>query len=195
MNPRPFPHFMPLYPALVRPLFYENTKVLNLLEFSALKHIGLISYSLYLWHWPIISFLNRLQLEELNRAIFYVGLTYVSSICGYFLVERKFWNSNLNLLKVVFYFLILPVLILIGLMAVHTVKINSINSKLNYNDFSFFTSRASQKTVTCRHVHEQKLSDAFRNWCNRRHDDAHLQGAMIIGDSNAAHSPLSGRYT
>src|SRR5262249_4716222 len=64
----------------------------RLLSFKPLVWIGLISYSLYLWHWPVIVFdhigLFR-PLDNAERAIIFT-ISLVLSVASYFLVERPF---------------------------------------------------------------------------------------------------------
>ena len=44
----------------------KETKIYKILSFKPLVSIGLISYSLYLWHFPIISFTKYTFFQELN---------------------------------------------------------------------------------------------------------------------------------
>jgi peptidoglycan/LPS O-acetylase OafA/YrhL len=44
----------------------KNTNVSKVLSVKPFVFIGLISYSLYLWHWPIISFAKYLTIEPLS---------------------------------------------------------------------------------------------------------------------------------
>jgi peptidoglycan/LPS O-acetylase OafA/YrhL len=55
------------------------------------KFIGKISYSLYLWHWPILATLVYLGVRSspLSSGIYYIGAT-VAAIASYGLVERVF---------------------------------------------------------------------------------------------------------
>ncbi len=57
----PFPGFNALYPCLGSALLilsgaYHTTSVARVLSTSSFVAIGLVSYSLYLWHWPVLSF-------------------------------------------------------------------------------------------------------------------------------------------
>jgi len=62
------------------------------LSFPPLVYLGLISYSLYLWHWPVISFARHL-LFELENGMVQFGLAVVSltlAIPSYHFLEQPF---------------------------------------------------------------------------------------------------------
>ncbi|THF59134.1 acyltransferase family protein [Ollibium composti] len=61
------------------------------LALPPLRRIGLISYSLYLWHWPILVFYRLANAEEFpafNTAMALIGLTFALSILSYRFVEQ-----------------------------------------------------------------------------------------------------------
>lgn len=66
-----------------------------ILESRPFVFVGLISYSLYLWHWPLISFLHYSRVEiTLELA---AGLVIASVFLGYLswrFVEQKFRHNN-----------------------------------------------------------------------------------------------------
>ena len=63
----PFPGYNAIWPCLGAALliFAGSNPGFNsrILSNSVMVFVGLISYSLYLWHWPIISYLNYLHIE------------------------------------------------------------------------------------------------------------------------------------
>ncbi|WP_159739410.1 acyltransferase family protein [Vibrio atypicus] len=61
------------------------------LSSRALVYIGLISYSLYLWHWPITVFFNYLSIEKTAsiKAIILIS-TFVLSVFSYHCIEQVF---------------------------------------------------------------------------------------------------------
>ena len=76
--------------------------------------LGLISYSLYLWHYPIFAFakINPLPQSKIFIGALVIGL----SIISYFLIEKPFRNRKKTSFKsfIIFIFSILILLILIN---------------------------------------------------------------------------------
>ena len=64
---------------------------------------GLISYSLYLWHYPIFAFyrIKNFTPSEFDK-IELIFLTFILSIISYFLIERPFRNKNFKFKKVIY---------------------------------------------------------------------------------------------
>jgi len=105
-----FPGFSALIPvigsALVIYATINNSKgFLKVLEFKILVYIGLISYSLYLWHWPIIVFIKYIYL---NIDINFITFWLVFAICilvasfSYFIIEQPFRDKNFLSTKKIF---------------------------------------------------------------------------------------------
>ena len=60
------------------------------LEHSATVYIGKISYSLYLWHWPVyVLFRWTSGLETVREAVLAVAVTAVLAVCSYHFVEQR----------------------------------------------------------------------------------------------------------
>ncbi len=78
------------------------TKILSTKLFVG---IGLISYSLYLWHYPIFAFYRYTFAQgSILAEIFIILLLFIISFLTYFFIENKFRDKNFNFLKI-FYFL------------------------------------------------------------------------------------------
>ena len=75
---------------------------------------GLISYSLYLWHYPIFAF-ARIKGDTFFQydKFQWICLTIVLSIISYFLVEKPFRNKKFNFKKISFFLLTIGSVILI----------------------------------------------------------------------------------
>ena len=63
----------------------------NLLANSGVVWIGLISYPLYLFHWPLLSFVHviRGNEPEVSYVIAALGLSFLLSVSTYYLIEQK----------------------------------------------------------------------------------------------------------
>jgi peptidoglycan/LPS O-acetylase OafA/YrhL len=81
----PFPGRAALLPCLATAMvIYANslttTWVGRLLQMRPVVFVGLVSYSLYLWHWPILSFLRYLRCDEPSSTLLRGGAVAVSFI-------------------------------------------------------------------------------------------------------------------
>jgi peptidoglycan/LPS O-acetylase OafA/YrhL len=112
-----FPGLNALFPCLGAALIIYSgqnkssfmTKALSLKVFT---HIGLLSYSLYLWHWPIIAYLNYLNVEfTLSVKISVVLSSVILSYFSWKYVEQFFRKIKVNEVKGVSFYFLLPCLI------------------------------------------------------------------------------------
>ena len=78
---------------------HESSAVTRALSFSPLVFVGLISYSLYLWHWPIIVFgryylVREFTLLEIAAAL---GLMTACAIGSWHFIERPFRSKKMRI--------------------------------------------------------------------------------------------------
>ncbi len=81
-------------------LWFANKELLiiKFLSFKIFIIIGLISYSLYLWHYPLFAFARITGLVEgsiLNKTIL-IFLLFILSFLTYYFIEKKFRNPTLK---------------------------------------------------------------------------------------------------
>ena len=64
----------------------------NIIENKLIAYIGLISFSLYLWHWPLLVFLKYYFVEDLTHSlkIFLIFTVFFLSSFTYHFVEKNF---------------------------------------------------------------------------------------------------------
>lgn len=76
------------------PSSWINRKILSM---SGLVFIGRISYSWYLWHWPLMAFLRLASGGPLppSAAAIAVALSFALAVLSYFLIEQPFRKSRL----------------------------------------------------------------------------------------------------
>jgi len=104
----PFPSFYALIPTVGTGLLIlsavKNTFVHKVLSYSPLVGVGLISYSAYLWHQPILSFARHRSLGELSD-ILLIFLCFASLLVAYVSwkwVEKPFRDKNKVSRKLIF---------------------------------------------------------------------------------------------
>lgn len=97
-----FPGVNALIPCFGAALFIyfrqpEGSKIQFILSSKLAVGVGLISYSLYLWHWPIIAFTNYLDIEKpISVKIFMLAMSFVLSILSWRFIEVPFRRSDLE---------------------------------------------------------------------------------------------------
>jgi len=124
-----FPSYnaIPVIVASALILYYQGSLVSKLLSVKWLVFVGLISYSLYLYHWPVIVFARYLfpmqSIYMLNITI--VILSFLLAVFSYFYIERPLrYTKNKNLLFVFIAFLLATLSVSV---LVFSKRINSYN--------------------------------------------------------------------
>ncbi len=93
----PFPSLWTLIPCLGAALFIYASDgsdgiPARVLSLQPLVFIGLISYSLYLWHWPVLVFMNMLVSEPASPLLVAGALvfSFALAVASYYGIERPF---------------------------------------------------------------------------------------------------------
>jgi peptidoglycan/LPS O-acetylase OafA/YrhL len=103
----PHPSFQTLIPitgvALVLAFCSTKDVIGRALSFQPIAGIGLISYSLYLWHFPVFAFgrissSNPSDFDKLK----WIALSFILSTISYFLIEKPFRNRKIISRKIFF---------------------------------------------------------------------------------------------
>lgn len=126
----PFPGLMALVPCLGAFLIiFTNsqiatsnaetiplTSVGRVLSSKPFVGVGLISYSLYLWHWPIIVFLKYLNLAPLSTLLKLVAiaLSFIFALLSYRYIEQPFRKKKVCSSRVAIFGMAIVVLALTG---------------------------------------------------------------------------------
>ena len=116
-----YPNIYALFPVVGTGLLliYVEKKfiIYKFLVSKIFMHIGMISFSLYLWHFPIIVF--KKYLTNLNSNIFIeiftLLLAYILSVISYKYVEKPFYKNNILKNKIFLFGIISVALITIYL--------------------------------------------------------------------------------
>jgi len=170
------PSFLTLVPVLgvclVILFSYKNNFFTLILSSNLLVKIGLISYSLYLWHYPIFIFLKfKYMYLSTTTQITGIILSFFLSFLSYIYVE-KFFKNNFNFKKLIYsifflYFLILCFSILV---LNYKEKFNDLNK---INNYFFFDTK---NFISERHNFIKNYN--FNNFDSR-------ENVLIIGNSYA----------
>ncbi|TGM44668.1 acyltransferase [Leptospira biflexa] len=82
---------------------HETNKVIGFLQWKPLQWIGLLSYSLYLWHWPVITFFRWTYGITTTLIPLILFLCFAFAMISYYWIETparkkewkwKHWNAN-----------------------------------------------------------------------------------------------------
>jgi len=129
------------------------TKILSTKLFVG---IGLISYSLYLWHFPIFSFTRHggLTISSMTGKLSLIPILFICSIISYYFIEKLFRNKK-NSLKKIFIPIITSIFILISF-NYYVINNDGVNErvfkkfhnlKINLSPNDFFQKDNTQKVV------------------------------------------------
>lgn len=192
----PFPGFQAIPPVLGTALLivaghYGQSIPTRLLSCKILVGIGLVSYAAYLWHWPLLAFLNYGGFSI--NVVFGIGvflLTFLLAWLTYRWVEQPFRRSNQPLIPLAIKQYIVPAG-LIGIIIGLSMK----------SDGYVFRGGEYKKQLT--ELRQQRRSSFFYDYvCQKRRiesedlkDPRCVLGepanqpptALLWGDSNAAH--------
>jgi peptidoglycan/LPS O-acetylase OafA/YrhL len=95
-----FPGFAAIFPTVGTVcLILARQSLVNrrLLASRPMAFIGLVSYSWYLWHWPLMSFAKIVGGGEIPTAegVSIAGISLVLAVCSYSLIEQPFRRSTM----------------------------------------------------------------------------------------------------
>tara|TARA_B110000977_G_C11059869_1_gene485539 strand:- start:256 stop:2298 length:2043 start_codon:yes stop_codon:yes gene_type:complete len=157
----------------------NNEITYKILSSRLLVGIGLISYSLYLWHYPIFSFLKIIQINRdsiLINLVIFISI-FIVSIISYFLIEKPFRNKKYKFYNI-FLLITFTSLILLSLSS-YTILKNGTNKNLpsilskNLYEKPWLLLKNDEK----QYCHNNKKGCDFNNQSKNK--------VFLIGDSHA----------
>ena len=131
----------------------KNEIVTKILSSRLFVGIGLISYSLYLWHYPIFAFDRIIGFTNgsLSKQLVLVSLVLIASILSYYLIEKPARN-NANKFRVILFFILSSSLIIIFL----SYKIIS-NNGYSQNYYKFSNLKTASGELECERENFNKV--------------------------------------
>lgn len=96
-----FPGYNALYPVLGASIiiytgYQKQTYISGILSSQIIRYVGLISYSMYLWHWPIIALSKHILIGDfsLRTQVFILLLVFILSSFSYHFIEQPFRKKH-----------------------------------------------------------------------------------------------------
>lgn len=167
-----------------------TTCVGRILSLRPMVVAGLLSYSAYLWHWPILALLRYLFIEiTWQTAIFVFTATFVMAAVSYVLVERPLRLRKLPLRTALARYLVVPT----SVFAAFTLVFFHVNlwQAPYFYDWSVYRS-GPQEMQPSYQFDFNCLYDSRRPPPNFSEDrcvypPGRKPAVLLVGDSNAAH--------
>ncbi len=168
----------------------NKTFIGKFLSFKLFVAIGLVSYSAYLWHWPILAFVRYLLIEiNFTVAVIIFTFTITMATISYFMVETPFRENKISTKKIFIWYFIIPSLIIISL---YGITSNIIKNK---NELFFPWSQLKQVKSQALPAYKYKYNCQYPLFDTKAYEDNRCvypensknQNVFLVGDSNAAH--------
>lgn len=158
------------------------SRVAMLLSIVPLRWIGQLSFSLYLWHWPVLVFFRLVNLEALpkgDEALVLMAVTTILSVASFFLIERPVRRLPLSLAMKV----IAPALIMVPVACAGVVFFDGLEWRLSPVARSLAESAQdfSQRRPDCHRTDDMNLP--LEESC-RYGDQASLPSVVVWSDSH-----------
>jgi len=159
----------------------ENSGIVNQwLGNRIFVYIGLISYSLYLWHWPVIVFFNYFSIEKtLAIQLSIILLTFLLSVISYHGVEQVFRVKKVfSPRKTLVVFLLFPFIALLVFVLL-AKKYQGFPERFSDSESNKISILISKHYKDCLPAY---CSEDFKNKFSKSNQDSDF---MLIGDSHA----------
>ena len=151
-----FPGINALYPVVGSVLIiYSGQRgesfLVSILSNKIVRYIGLISFSLYLWHWSIIAFAKNIIIGEfsLSEQMFMLSLTFVLSALSYRFVEEPFRRDKKlkEFLQLKNGLIALSILAISSLVLFVVLKLYFPNTQIKHKDTNCFKNNATLENI------------------------------------------------
>jgi peptidoglycan/LPS O-acetylase OafA/YrhL len=165
----------------------ESDQKNRILESPKLATIGVLSYSLYLWHWPIIS-LSKWSNFEFMTFEFQILLMITLSLFSFKFVEQPFRNVSLNQRKN-YLIKLFSITFIVGISVFSIINFTNRDNILSGNNPYVFEEKDYKNIVNeidCYHPNE--IKNAFESCIVYDNEKINV---YLIGDSHSTNHFLS----
>ena len=161
-------------------IYFRDARIVNkIFDNKVIIFVGLISYSLYLVHWPIISFFKYIFIEELTvyLKLIIILLSFLASSLIYKYVEIPFRNKS---------FKIRPIPIIVSFFVIFIFS-NQVQLKNGFVDRldskqKEILSKMSELKGACNRINSKEYKLRYKICL---HGDEKSSDIIVLGDSNA----------
>jgi peptidoglycan/LPS O-acetylase OafA/YrhL len=198
LNPGlPFPGLNSLYPCLGAALLIYGCRARNgltpILESRLMVWIGLISYPLYLWHWPIFSFLRYRKIELTSGVVtLAVAATFLLAWLTYRLVETPIRRNHAIGFKKAFSQIYLAPAIIFGSVGAYSYFTEGAPQRFPDDIRQLISSYSFERDLTrscaIRAEDYRKIDSAYlQRYCAFGDESQQKPQVLLLGDSHAHH--------
>lgn len=157
---------------IIYSLNFKSNIINKILSNKIFVNIGLISYSLYLWHFPLFSLSKHLGFYDYNEIkILIIFLTFLLSIISFKYIEKYFRNKKNNFFKVLLF--ILFVSFILVSFSIKIIQENGYEKRLTKNLSQFQINFLNQKKDTPINLLNK----------NKKHE-IKLDNVIVLGNSH-----------
>lgn len=150
--------------------FFKSILSNNFLVFT-----GLISYSLYLWHYPVLSFSRHIFINtdfenNIILKLFLILISIILSLISYFFIEKFFRFKNKSL-KTLFIFIVLFIVINI-IFSIISMNSDGLKNRLKLNNF-----KAEYVLNNSSNINIQPIEETYKKFTNNK------KKVLVVGNS------------
>lgn len=177
------PNFQSIVPVLgismIIFLIEKNSILYKFLSSKLMTSLGKISYSLYLWHYPIIvfAFINKNSLDQYDK-FYLIFISVIFSILTYFSIEKPFRNRTKVPFKFFILFIILCLILILTLIQLFI--------PINYNFRNFEREATTQaKLILDQSSYHEVWNIKRKEFGNIKFNKINNNKVLIVGNSHA----------
>jgi peptidoglycan/LPS O-acetylase OafA/YrhL len=160
-----------------------NSWVTQLLKTKVMVNIGLISYSLYMWHWPVLAF-ARYYFTHLNTIHIFLLLVliFVLSFLTRYTLEQKIIQAKFGLKKSFLSLFLLPACSFL-IIAAYINYNDGVPSRFTASDLKLIE-QTYTKNLNCS---KERFDLSFEKECFIKSNQVKKKKILLWGDSHANH--------
>ncbi|HEJ0064970.1 TPA: acyltransferase [Citrobacter koseri] len=185
-----WPGYMAAIPVMCAALLIAINKNFSIYELNFVKITGLVSYSLYLWHWPVSVFIYRSTLsDDVMAGMLGIVLSFCLAYLTYKFIERLPERISADSLKRAS--VIVSSLVLTSLASVYVYRTDGVSSRYPVSTadlasitdaYKYFDFANNMRGGVCHNVDTSKDVDYFIKHCFSKSKT----NIFLYGDSYAA---------